>query len=164
MVLPAQLHPAGPAGSCITPANRSDWERGKSAAVGRFRLGEKEISRCISYEVGSINLPSYRNYTLLSWLNPAFRTRSVHCSEILLSACPQYGILCTLTVRMSGFCTHSSVHFQTKAQCCAHRAFLHPTAPVLPPNAPNAKRKGYCKTITGNSISFESFHKADTAP
>ena len=125
MVLPAQLHPAGPAGSCITPVDRSDWERGKSAAVGRFRLGEKEISRCISYEVGSINLPSYRNYTLLSWLNPAFRTSSVHCSEILLSACPQYGILCTLTVRMSGFCTHSSVHF--------HRYILGNESSVLRP-------------------------------
>ena len=43
---------------------------------------------------------------------------------------------------------------KTKARYCTHRAFLHPAAPILHPNAPNAKRKGYNKTIAGNCISI----------
>ena len=34
---------------------------------------------------------------------------------------------------------------KTKARCCTHRAFFAPKNQFLHPNAPIAKRKGYCK-------------------
>ena len=43
---------------------------------------------------------------------------------------------------------------KTKARCCTHRAFFAPKNQFLHPNAPIAKRKGYCKMIAGNCISF----------
>ena len=59
--------------------------------------------------------------------------------------------------KCSPFCRISCRKEKTldKLYCASYPSLsLHPATPILHPNAPNAKRRGYCKTIAGNCISF----------
>ena len=62
--------------------------------------------------------------------------------RVFALTCPQNGILCTLIVFMSGFCTRSSVHFLGYILNCSgcsfapsrgrYRFIMHPLAPSFP--------------------------------